>query len=629
MRSKELFSQYFLDSYKLTGSEELNISFVNPRTLITKERFDLACKIFYIESREKKHNIELAKELYAEHIRCITNNTFEEPDSSTKSGLDNFFKEFDLLIDSVKTNGFNVDKSIIPVGSNASILNGSHRVAVCYYFGINVPVVSIESHAEVYDYNFFKRHGMSEKYLDLISALFVKYCDCAYLGFVWPSVSKHCLLPAADKLIKNTNAVFYKKELKLNFRGIVQLMMQLYGQQSWTGGFEKHFKYVISKAKACYSDNGSVLVYVMCNLDLESITTLKSNCRCLFDMGKHSIHVTDTKEEATMASEIVLNSNSVFLLNNGYIFMNDEFADFCAQLSNYYDVCSFEGVNSSLFFKDLNKKIDDLKSFCNTPLSLYTNWFESVYCFGKIFYFDRDNVSKAKSPYEKIWKEFKNQRFKTNISKTFSYRILRKIKRLLPNKKTTKSVNNVQELFVRLRNKTCNYLVLRNFEGFFDDLLIEGHNDIDILVSSKKDRKIFLSVFHAIPRWGKNDGHAYKFLFCNKWIELDIRIVGDNYYDARWQKNMLLNRRLTDKGFYVMDSSDYKFSLAYHALYQKKYLSADYMSRFKIIFPSASNNDDIKQELRIFMEQNDYYYVIPQDKSVICYFDNYCEGRLK
>ena len=638
MKSSKLFSEYFLKAYRLSGFENLTTGILKPQELLVKDRFDLACKIFYIECREKQQDLELAKKLYAEHIRCITYNTFMEPDSSSKNCLEDFFNEFDNLIDSIKTNGFDTNKSIVPVGSNSSILNGSHRVAVCYYFGIDVPVVFIDNYYESYDYNFFKSQGMDEECLDLIAALFVKYCKNAYIGFLWPSVYEHQLKPAADILINKTVSVFYKKELNISFRGLVQLMMQLYGEQEWTGGFSGEFKGVIQKALNCYCESNTV-IYLICNQQLDLIVNLKELCRNFFNIGNHSLHFTDTKDEATMASEIVFNKNSIALLNRGYIFNNTKFIDLCSGFSEYYTFCSISSDISSGFFSTNNQITTNNISLTTINDSIYSNWFDSFYCFGKRMLLP-EHIQDSNSPYEIVWKnekkarqmgEFKNTNFYklTRIPTRMIKRILRKTKRIIIKIfKRPKRVNNIEKAFKKLKKNNCNYLVMRNYENFFDDLLIPGHNDIDVLVYSSNDRKLFLKIFKAVPRWGLDDGHAYKFLWRKEWVELDIRMVGDNYYDANWQINMLNNKIMTGNGYFVMCCIDYKYSLAYHGYYQKKLISPDYIIKFQKWFGSDSNSNFIKEDLRNFMISNGYYYCYPKDSSVQCYFDDYCNGLI-
>lgn len=194
-----------------------------------------------------------------------------------------------------------------------------------------------------------------------------------------------------------------------------------------------------------------------------------------------------------------------------------------------------------------------------------------------------------------------------------------------------KNSENIEQLFDEL-NKHCNYLILRNFECFFDDILIEGHNDIDVLCASKKDRKIMVKILNAEPRIGIDNGIHYKFLYKNNEISLDIRTVGDGYYDQNWQKNMLKNKIYNPIGFYTMSQDDYFYSLIYHAIYQKEELSKEYLKRLRLMHPRMTEADqnDFEMLLLQYMNDHHYFYTYTYDKYVKLYFNKaICGEKVK
>lgn len=185
-----------------------------------------------------------------------------------------------------------------------------------------------------------------------------------------------------------------------------------------------------------------------------------------------------------------------------------------------------------------------------------------------------------------------------------------------------KNWSNLEEAF-SLLNKKCRYLVLRNFENFFDDILVEGHNDIDVLCGSIRDRKKMIQILQATPRIGVDNGIHYKFLYKGKEIALDIRTVGDGYYDKKWQKNMIASRIFNKKGFYTMDDENYFYSLIYHAIYQKPTLSKDYYMRLNAMKLEKKEYSQIQFEesLYDFMKKKKYFYTKTYDFYVITYFN--------
>lgn len=182
--------------------------------------------------------------------------------------------------------------------------------------------------------------------------------------------------------------------------------------------------------------------------------------------------------------------------------------------------------------------------------------------------------------------------------------------------------SDIKDAFDKL-NEDCSYLVLRNFEGFFDDILIEGHNDIDVLCKNRREQQKMVKILGAVPRIGVDNGIHYKFLLRGNEIALDIRTVGDGYYDANWQKNMLNKRIYNPIGFYTMNDEDYFYSFIYHAIYQKETLSEEYLLKLRNMGNGTSNFNqfDFEKVLLDFMSRKGYYYTMTYDKYVVLYFN--------
>lgn len=192
------------------------------------------------------------------------------------------------------------------------------------------------------------------------------------------------------------------------------------------------------------------------------------------------------------------------------------------------------------------------------------------------------------------------------------------------------SDNEIRSLFSKI-NEDCSYIVLRNFEGFFDDILLPGHEDIDFLCGSSKDRDKIIKAFQAVTRAGYDDGYHYFWDYNGIKITLDLRIVGDGYYDKKWQKNMLKSRKYDDRGFFVPDDENYYYSLIYHALYQKEAFPEDYFQKLKLLKPTSNSSaSDYENDLIDFMVKNDYYCYQTKDISVIRNFDSlFSKSRVK
>lgn len=191
-----------------------------------------------------------------------------------------------------------------------------------------------------------------------------------------------------------------------------------------------------------------------------------------------------------------------------------------------------------------------------------------------------------------------------------------------------KNWKNAKNVFEEL-NQYVSYLVIRNHEGFFESILLDNHADIDILCENK-DRKKIIRLLGAVPRLERKDNIHYKILISSEYIPIDIRVVGDGYYDRKWESDMLRNREYDSRGFFYMNSVDYFWSLLYHALYHKGSLSNEYRTRLERIKPELFpiTDSDLELQLSNFMRTHDYWYTIAKDRYLWYHFTNVCKNRI-
>lgn len=171
--------------------------------------------------------------------------------------------------------------------------------------------------------------------------------------------------------------------------------------------------------------------------------------------------------------------------------------------------------------------------------------------------------------------------------------------------------NKLSTMFETL-NKCVNWLVIRNFENLSDDFKFSDGDDIDILC---ENQKTFINLINAKKRIG---GRCSYIISVNDFdIPLDIRFVGDKYFDPLWQRDILQNKRFVGS-IPVPSEKDYFYSLIYHAKLQKYQVKNEYVNRLndlsqKIGLSSAKKNfinDDkyTSSLINYFLEQNGYRY---------------------
>lgn len=181
---------------------------------------------------------------------------------------------------------------------------------------------------------------------------------------------------------------------------------------------------------------------------------------------------------------------------------------------------------------------------------------------------------------------------------------------------------SIDEIFAALNSAECNYVVMRNFECFEQGhVFVNGHDDIDLLCDDIKKIKKILDVrkrflFPMI--------NSYYILFNDLIVHVDIRFIGDGYYDLNWQKDMLKNKILYHNKIYVPDYENYFYSLIYHAIFQKKYLSQDYLQKLSNMAAKLGlvcmTEHELTTEVIKYMKRKKYKATITKDPAIILNF---------
>lgn len=289
-------------------SEKYQIQTIKASQLLTHTRFDLAFKLLYLEMRDK--NTPFAKEIYKEHIRAFSLGKFTEYGNEEKNSIEKFIEEFDATFKDIQANGFDVHRTLIPLSPNGSIANGAHRVASALYLDKDVTCVQIETADHIYDYNFFYNRNISSEILDIAATQFIKYAQNIYIAFIWPTAQGH-----DEKIEEVIPNIVYRKNVKLTSNGAHNLLSQIYYGEKWLGSIEDDFKGVKGKLIECFKRFDPVRVIAFQANNLDDVLKIKESVREIFNIGKHSIHITDTKEETIKISRMVFNENSIHFLN--------------------------------------------------------------------------------------------------------------------------------------------------------------------------------------------------------------------------------------------------------------------------------------------------------------------------
>jgi hypothetical protein len=144
---------------------------------------------------------------------------------------------------------------------------------------------------------------------------------------------------------------------------------------------------------------------------------------------------------------------------------------------------------------------------------------------------------------------------------------------------------------------TCDYVVLRNFDG-------EPTGDVDLLVRSLPEAVRDLGALRLHPEPHRVQ---YAVRIGGQWTPFDLRHIDDGYYDADWQCDILDSRQGNRP-----DDEHWYYSLLYHALHHKGTL-AGYADTLERIRPGAEHT---REALAKWMAKWGYRYTHPTDVTV-------------
>ena len=181
---------------------------------------------------------------------------------------------------------------------------------------------------------------------------------------------------------------------------------------------------------------------------------------------------------------------------------------------------------------------------------------------------------------------------------------------------------NLEQFFYVL-NHTANYLVLRNFKNLPNEPYMAEHGDIDMLCDNLLETSY---VANAKKVFNRKNRVYYNFCVGSQEIFLDLRYIGDDYYDKKWEEKLLRNKIMHNKFFYIPDSHSHFYTLLYHAFIHKRYVKKEYIDELahlagnlglsKITTEFLRDKKSVKVFIDNYLDSKKYVYTEPKDTSV-------------
>lgn len=204
--------------------------------------------------------------------------------------------------------------------------------------------------------------------------------------------------------------------------------------------------------------------------------------------------------------------------------------------------------------------------------------------------------------------------------------------------------SSLEELWTALNAAKVEYALLRNFENGDSSLLSkDAHPDIDILLPALEPACCVMTLYGGADKKRKgldsctvNPHSQGQHIHVGKQlVKMDIRLVGDGYYDQRWAADMLTRRvqaRVPNSSAWAVEPTDHLLSMIYHVLVHKDSVAPDYPPRICALARDLgfSIQDCVSpSSLAAFLEEwmgtRSYIVVRPKDPSVERHFHELSE----
>ena len=224
-------ASYLIQFYKMDHTTEYKIEEIDPKELLITKRIDLGAKLYYIHSVVTGENRKLARDLYAKHIEAFSDGVLDRAKRVANTGVEWYFEKFERLISVFQNENYDMNQEYVPVDKDGILMDGAHRTACGIYFGKKIKVIRfLNIHYKCHDMWYFRKRGLEEGYLELMTYVFSCYRQGAFIKELQGYHGKKALLEKLRKLqcdllymqysnkgaIKKTECIVYSIDLESN-----------------------------------------------------------------------------------------------------------------------------------------------------------------------------------------------------------------------------------------------------------------------------------------------------------------------------------------------------------------------------------------------------------------------------
>ena len=145
----------------------------------------------------------------------------------------------------------------------------------------------------------------------------LEYChlrDDCLLAIVYPSAAAQIEL-IESVLSERCEIVLRKKIHIFGKYAPLNIIRQVYANESWLGRAEDGYKGATMKAQACFAESDFLYVLLLQVESLEDAVVVKERAREKIGISNHSLHITDDYTETIAMARMFFNANSAYFFN--------------------------------------------------------------------------------------------------------------------------------------------------------------------------------------------------------------------------------------------------------------------------------------------------------------------------
>lgn len=310
LTKNEVFNKLNLHRLEnVTMKDGLSIISVKPNALINDKRFDIMAKYIYAKFYDMNLNSSWGSRLYEEHIWVFNN--YDEDDGSGKKGIASFFTSFHATLDSLKENGFDDRKSLLPIDENNVPIEGAHRITAALLYNKKVKAIKLSGKNTNYNYAFFKDKGLLSKWGDAIAYEYCKLKKETVIVVLFPKAiegKEH-----VKNILKDFGAIYYEKNIELKKEGPRNLLLQLKRLKAFhlkAGDSDKIINHY-------FSNQYIISVFLLETSTSANLSGLNTELNRLYSGSDYSpFYISDTYKETLQLCQTFFNDNSIHFLNH-------------------------------------------------------------------------------------------------------------------------------------------------------------------------------------------------------------------------------------------------------------------------------------------------------------------------